>query len=87
MEGKGRITVRTRRDGPGVQLDVDDSGPGVPEEIRPRIFDPFFSTKKERGTGLGLSVVYGLVKSYEGRVSVASSPLGGARFRVWLPIS
>jgi signal transduction histidine kinase len=87
MEGRGRITVRTRRDGPGVQLDVDDSGPGVPEEIRPRIFDPFFSTKKERGTGLGLSVVYGLVKSYEGRVSVSSSPLGGARFRVWLPTS
>ncbi|HEX7253889.1 MAG TPA: ATP-binding protein [Thermoanaerobaculia bacterium] len=87
MDKKGRITVRTRRDHPWVQLDVDDSGPGVPETIRPRIFDPFFSTKKERGTGLGLSVVYGLVKSYEGQVTVSSSPLGGARFRVLLPIS
>ena len=87
VERKGRITVRTRRDGPWIQLDVDDSGPGVPEEIRPRIFDPFFSTKKEWGTGLGLSVVYGLIKSGDGRVIVSSSPLGGARFRVLLPIS
>jgi signal transduction histidine kinase len=87
MEGRGRIAVQTRREKDRVALDIDDSGPGVPEAIRPRIFDPFFSTKKERGTGLGLSVVYGLVKSYDGTVSVASSPDGGARFRVLLPAS
>ena len=87
MEGRGRVRVQTHRDEKWVVLDIDDSGPGVPDAIRPRIFDPFFSTKKERGTGLGLSVVYGLVKSYEGIVSVSSAPEGGARFRVWLPIS
>jgi two-component system, cell cycle sensor histidine kinase and response regulator CckA len=87
MEARGRVSVRTRREKEWVALDVDDSGPGVPEAIRPQIFDPFFTTKKERGTGLGLSVVYGLVKSYEGIVSIASSPEGGARFRVLLPSS
>lgn len=65
---------------------VDDNGPGVPAELRDRVFQPFF-TSKGHGTGLGLALVQKFVVSHNGRVSVTASPLGGARLQVVLPIS
>ena len=72
--------------GEWVKLTVSDTGEGIPEAIRDRIFDPYFSTKgKGLGTGLGLAVVHGIVKSYGGTVDVWSRPGKGSVFTVYLP--
>ena len=69
-----------------VVVEVGDSGPGVPAEIRDRIFEPFFTTRDVgSGTGLGLSVVHGIVKDHGGSIVCTSGRLGGALFRVYLP--
>jgi two-component system, NtrC family, sensor kinase len=68
----------------GVALSISDTGIGITPENLDRIFDPFFSTKGQGGTGLGLSVSYGLVERYDGRISVESSPGSGAKFTVWV---
>lgn len=64
---------------------IDDNGPGVPEASRERVFQPFFTSRKH-GTGLGLALVQKIVVSHNGRVSVGTSPTGGARLQVVLPI-
>lgn len=67
-----------------VILEINDNGPGIPEDIKTKIFDPFFTTDA-KGTGLGLSIVYQLVTSNGGAISVHPSPLGGAMFRIEIP--
>jgi signal transduction histidine kinase len=67
-----------------VKLSVQDSGSGITEEVRARIFEPFFSTK-ERGTGLGLAVVKQIVESHGGKIDVKCQPQQGTRFEIWLP--
>jgi signal transduction histidine kinase len=69
----------------GVQLDFEDSGPGIPEEAREQIFNPFFTTKKT-GVGLGLSVVSKIVDDHHGWIRAVSGPGKGACFRVFLPV-
>ncbi len=74
-----------RGDAAAVDFLVDDEGPGVPDELRARLFDPFFSTRSERPGGLGLAVCARLAREVGGSIQVESSPQGGARFRVCLP--
>jgi PAS domain S-box-containing protein len=80
------VMVRTRRESGDVILEVEDSGPGIPEESLSRIWDPFWTTRGEgRGTGLGLSVVHSIVTQHGGVVHAQNKPGGGARFVVRLP--
>ncbi|RMG84988.1 MAG: response regulator, partial [Candidatus Dadabacteria bacterium] len=84
--GGGRVRVAVAPDRDGVRIEVADDGPGIPEDVLPRIFEPYFTTKGVgEGSGLGLAVVKGLVEAMEGRIEVESEPGRGARFTVWLP--
>lgn len=87
MGGKGRITIRTRRQDGWTVVEIEDDGPGIPEAIQSRIFDPFFTTKAPgRGTGLGLSTSYGIVTDkHKGEMRMESRP-GFTRFTVRLPV-
>src|SRR5437773_9038992 len=69
-----------------VRMRVSDSGPGIPDEVMPQLFTPFFTTKEPgQGTGLGLSITYSIVEAHGGRISVERPPEGGAAFLVDLP--
>ncbi len=82
----GTLTIATRSAGGNVILEVSDTGSGIPAEVRARIFEPFFTTKKEgEGTGLGLSVSYGIVTAHRGRIEMAATSDRGTTFRVQLP--
>ncbi len=81
----GRITLSAKRWLDGVAVSVADDGPGIPEELLPRVFEPFFTTKTQgEGTGLGLSICQGIVKEHGGRITLESSPGAGATFTVEL---
>ena len=86
--GGGRVVVRAQvQDPPALVIEVADSGPGVPEAERDHIFEPFFTTKADgKGTGLGLPIVRNIVDQHHGQISVTRSDLGGAAFRVVIPI-
>ncbi len=86
MPEGGVITLRTRVDAAFVVLEVADSGMGMNEEVRRRCLEPFFTTKGERGTGLGLPMVYGIVQRHEGSVEIQSEPGRGTRFEIRLPL-
>jgi signal transduction histidine kinase len=83
----GRVVVRARGDGAAVTIEVADSGPGVADADREKIFEPFFTTKPDgKGTGLGLPIVRNIIEQHGGRIAIARSDLGGAAFRVTLPV-
>jgi len=87
MSGAGRITVRTQFCNHNVCLVVEDTGPGMNEEVLDKIFVPFFTTKDiGRGTGLGLPVVHGIVTAHGGSINVESDVGRGTRFEIRLPI-
>jgi signal transduction histidine kinase len=98
MPDGGAVTLETSaaiRQRPGLELapeqlyvciEVSDTGPGIPEERREKIFEPFYTSKDgQGGTGLGLAVCAGIVKEHDGWIEVGDAPGGGARFRVFLP--
>ncbi len=103
MPSGGRLGLRTRlcrldqefcqanpwaRPGPYLELEVSDTGQGVPEEMMERIFEPFFTTKEPgKGTGLGLSVAYSVIKNHGGGILVRSTPGQGSGFCFYLPVS
>ena len=89
VENGGRVVVRAQAESPStVVLEVGDSGPGIADGDHERIFEPFFTTKSDgKGTGLGLPIVRNIVEQHRGEIRVARSDLGGAAFRVILPIA
>jgi len=87
MPDGGTVTVAAHTDTGRVQIEVSDTGCGIPPEHLDRIYDPFFTTKpRGQGTGLGLSVSYGIVKEHSGTLLAESSPGEGSRFVVSLPV-
>jgi signal transduction histidine kinase len=91
MPDGGRLEIETkpskRHHHKGVTIAVVDTGTGISTEEQARIFEPFFTTKGDRGgTGLGLSVTYGIVTDHGGYIDVESEPAKGAKFTVWLPV-
>jgi signal transduction histidine kinase/CheY-like chemotaxis protein len=88
--GRGTLVVRSWHDANQecVVLEINDDGPGIPEEVQSKIFDPFFTTKAVgKGTGLGLAVVYAIVQEHGGRVRLEATPGKGASFYVELPVT
>jgi signal transduction histidine kinase len=79
----GRVVIAVRSDGERFQIRVSDDGPGIPDHVRPRIYEPFFSTK-EGGTGLGMSIVHSLVALHGGAIALETGPRG-TTFEVTLP--
>ncbi len=89
MPNGGRLTISTRVDAPRnrVEIGIADTGAGIPEEHMARLFEPFFTTKDQgKGTGLGLAVVYGIVKAHEGTIDVKSRRGEGTEFTISLPL-
>jgi two-component system C4-dicarboxylate transport sensor histidine kinase DctB len=85
---RAEIQIDVRDTGGSIMIGVADNGPGIPESERSRVFDPFYSTKREMaGVGLGLFVAEGLVRSAGGRLTVRDAALGGALFEIELRIA
>jgi two-component system, NtrC family, sensor kinase len=88
MSTGGKLFIGTRpgKEGNSIEITVKDSGRGIAPEFLPHIFDPFFSTKGEGGTGLGLSVSYGIIRNHKGDIRVESKPGVGTTFTIELPV-
>ncbi len=83
----GTVTLATRTKGESVFITVSDTGPGMSDDVAAKIFEPFFTTKPAgQGTGLGLSVTYGIIQDHGGDISVTRADSGGAKFVITLPI-
>ena len=86
-EGNRRLRVTTRSYGTDrVLITVEDTGPGIPADVLPKIFDPFVTTKGSAGTGLGLSISYGIIREHGGHITADSRPGEGAAFTIDLPV-
>ena len=90
MAGKGTLTLSTyvSPGGDRACIEITDTGPGIPDDVLPHIFEPFYTTKEEgKGTGLGLSLVYGIVEDHGGRIKALSKPGEGATFIIEIPLA
>ena len=88
LEGHGTLTLRTHREGDDAVIVVGDDGPGIPAELLPRVFEPFYTTKEVgKGTGLGLDIAYRIVTEGHGGTLQATSQPGDTRFTVRLPMT
>jgi K+-sensing histidine kinase KdpD len=85
MPEGGTVTIRTSRSDDRVAIEVSDTGPGIPEEVRQRLFEPFFTHGKKHGTGLGLSIVKKIIEDHRGTIEVSTTPGQGSTFRLLLP--
>lgn len=87
IENNGNVYVRTKIVGQDVAIEIEDTGPGIDEDVIPKIFDPFFTTKPVgEGTGLGLSICYKIIKSHNGKMEVESEKGKGTKFIIKIPI-
>lgn len=101
MQGSGELTISTRniliagdegvryivmKSGEYVEIVISDTGPGIPPDVTNKIFDPLFTTKEQKGTGLVLSIAYGIVKEHRGYIHVESTTGKGSRFIVYMPV-
>jgi PAS domain S-box-containing protein len=86
IPARGTITLRTRRTGERVHLEVSDTGIGMTEAVRRRCLEPFFSTKDGQGTGLGLAVAHGIVQRHHGELTISSVPGEGTTVTLHLPV-
>ncbi len=85
--GGGKLTVVTQGGPTGARISIADDGPGIPPDIQRRIFDPFFTTKDAgEGTGLGLTICYGIIDEHGGRIWTEDRPEGGSVFHIELPV-
>jgi PAS domain S-box-containing protein len=84
--GGGTIAIRTYNRDEDFVIELRDSGPGIPPADLTRIFDPFFTSKKPMGMGVGLAICYGIVEEHHGRITAANGPEGGAVFTITLPL-
>jgi len=84
MRGRGAIDVTVTGDGAGLAITIADHGPGIPAELRQRVFEPYFTTKDD-GTGLGLALVRVTLEAHRGTISVSETPGGGATFAIVFP--
>jgi signal transduction histidine kinase/ActR/RegA family two-component response regulator len=87
MPQGGKLTLTTARAGDRVVITIADTGVGMTDEVKRHLFDPFFTTKGPRGTGLGLSVTYGIVTRHSGHIEVASTPGVGTVFTLTFPVA
>jgi PAS domain S-box-containing protein len=88
VRDRGTLRIRLEKNEKSVSVIFQDDGPGIPPEILPNIFDPFYTTKRPgRGTGLGLSICKAILREHYGNVEAASGPGGGAVFTVTLPVA
>ena len=88
IEQRGTITVRTGIENNGVWIEIEDTGKGMNKETKRRMFDPFFTTKPiGKGTGLGMSLSFNIIKKHHGTIDVKSELGKGSCFHIWLPIS
>jgi K+-sensing histidine kinase KdpD len=87
MPNGGSLTVRSRKQNGSVVFEFTDTGTGIPEEIRSKIFEPFFTFGKKLGTGLGLSIVRKIVEDHKGVIEIESEKNKGTTFRLFLPLS
>ena len=87
IQGKGRLTISTKKENNGIKVEIGDSGCGIPPEIRDKIFEPFFTTKPTgEGSGLGLHISKNIIDKHQGTIAVNSKP-GQTVFSIWLPMS
>jgi two-component system NtrC family sensor kinase len=87
VEQNGRITITTKADDTSISIEFADSGPGISAEVMKQIFDPFFTTKDPgKGTGLGMSICYDIMKKLGGKIEVKNNKVGGAIFTLTLPL-
>ena len=86
--GRGdRLSIKLSADDEALSLEVQDSGPGIPEELTTKLFEPFVTAGKPHGTGLGLSIVKRFVDDHGGKIQVESKPGLGTTFQVHLPMA
>jgi signal transduction histidine kinase len=81
----GRVTLKARRDGSVAVIEISDNGPGIPEQVRPRLFEAFQSAAKSGGVGLGLAIAVELVRAHGGEIRLSATSASGTTFTIRLP--